>query len=143
MYNISPREGERYFPRALLLYRSGIRSYKEMSNVDGVQHPSFRETCCAMGLLADDAEWMRCLKDAFAKRFESLTIRFATIVVLSEPFSPVSLWNKNIASILADLRKRYTKFPEAQSLLQSDKDAKEYATQEVQDVLKKATTASL
>ncbi len=59
MYNISPREGERYFLRTLLLHRPGITSLKHMRNVDGKQYSSFREACCAIGLLADDAEWIK------------------------------------------------------------------------------------
>ncbi len=94
MYNISPREGERYFLRSLILHRPGITSFKHMPNVDGKQYYSFREACCEIGLLADDLEWMRCLYDAFASTFEPSTTVFATIIALCEPSSPVALWEK-------------------------------------------------
>ena len=136
MYNISPREGERYFLRTLLLHRSGMTSFKDMLKVDGTQYSSYREVCCAMGLLADDAEWMRCLQDAFASTFEPLTTVFATIIALCEPSNPVSLWENNTPNILTDLRRRYAKFPEAVKILEADNDALKYAMKEVEDVLK-------
>ncbi len=55
-----------------------------------------------MSLLADDAEWMRSLKDEFANRFESLTKLFATIIALCESSSPNSLGNNNLTSIQRD-----------------------------------------
>ncbi len=56
MYNISPREGERYFLRTLLPHRTGMTSFKDMSKIDGKQFSSYREACCALGLQSDDAE---------------------------------------------------------------------------------------
>ncbi len=56
MYNISPREGERYFLRTLLLHNSGATSFDNLRLHDGVQHQTFHDTCCAMGFLSDDAE---------------------------------------------------------------------------------------
>ena len=58
MYNASPREGKRYFLRSFLLHRPGITSFTDMANVDGIQFSSYHETCWAMGLLADDMEWI-------------------------------------------------------------------------------------
>ena len=53
MYNISPREGERDFLRKLLLNRAGAFSFDDMHFYEGVQYPTFCETCCAMGLLSN------------------------------------------------------------------------------------------
>ncbi len=136
MYNISPRERERYFHRTLLLHRTGMTSFKEMSKIDGKQFSSYRKACCALGLLSDDAEWMRCLLDAFASTFEPLNSFFATITGLCEPSDPGAPWDKNLMNIIEDLRRRHIGVPEAVKLLQHDQDAAQYALQEVQDVLK-------
>ncbi len=40
MYNISPQEGERYFLRTLLLHRTGMNSFNDMSKIDGKQFSS-------------------------------------------------------------------------------------------------------
>ena len=136
MYIIGPREVERYFLRTLLLGRPGLTSFKNASTVGGIQYSSFREACCAMGLLADDAEWMRCLKDTFESTFEPLTTSFATIIALCEPSSPIGLWEKNLTNILIDMRRRYISTPEAVCYLEADDEVKEYAMEEVQSYLK-------
>ena len=40
IYNISPREGERYCLRTLLLHKSGSTSFADMRLHEGVQHPT-------------------------------------------------------------------------------------------------------
>ncbi len=111
MYNISPRKQGRYFLCTLLLHEPRITSFKYMTNIGGRQYVSFREACCMMGLPVDDAEWMRCLQNAFASTFEPLTNVFATIIALCNPSSLVILWERNVANILADLRKRHAAVP--------------------------------
>ncbi len=89
-----------------------------------------------MGLVADDAEWMRFLQDAFASTFEPLTTVFAAVIALCNPYSPVVLWERNVENIVADLRRRYAAVPEALTLLQADEEAQKYAMHEVQGALK-------
>ena len=64
MYNTSPREGERYFLRALLVQKSGSVSFANMRLHKGFQYPTYRDICSAIGLFSDDAEWVRCMKHA-------------------------------------------------------------------------------
>ena len=80
MYNISPREREWYFPRTPLLHKSGTTSFVNLSSHAGVQHPTFRDPCCASGLLSDDAEWIICMEDAFSSKFDCLTEVFPIIM---------------------------------------------------------------
>ncbi len=84
-----------------------------MANVNGEQYSSFCEACCSLGLLADDAEWIRCLQEAFASTFEPLTTVFATIIALSEPSSQIVLWERNVKNMVTDLRRCYAAVPEA------------------------------
>ena len=107
-----------------------------MANVDGIQFSSYCETCCAMGLLADDMQWIRCLQDAFASTFEPLTTEFATIIALCEPSSPVVLWEKNLPNFLKDFRRRYAAITEATKPLQTDQEAAQNAMGDVQEALK-------
>ena len=37
MYGVSPREGERYFIRVLLLHTSGKKSFEDLRMVDGAE----------------------------------------------------------------------------------------------------------
>ncbi len=65
MYNISPKEGERYFLRTLQLHKAGMDYFKSLRIVDRVLYSTYREACCALGLLANDAEWMRCQQESY------------------------------------------------------------------------------
>ncbi len=56
MYTVSPREGERYVLRLLLLHVAGATSYADMRTVDGEERSLFRQACSRQGLLADDAD---------------------------------------------------------------------------------------
>ncbi len=78
MYTMSPREGERYFLRLLLLHVTGAKSFVDMRTVDGEVCSSFRQACSRRGLLADDAEWRRVLRESFASGFVPLSQVFAT-----------------------------------------------------------------
>ncbi len=135
MYNISPREGERYFLRTLLLHRSGIDSFNSLLFVDGVQYSTSREACYALGLLANDAEWMRCLEESYSSCFEPLTTVFAIILAFSDPSNPRQLWSANRSKFIDDIRKRHKHVPEALSILQTVEVAAMYALKEVQDTL--------
>ena len=131
MYTVSPREGEKYYLRTLLLHVPGATSFQNLLNVNGIIHTSFRDACCALGLLADDAEWQRCLDDAFATSFEPLTAVFSTILAFCEPSNPLRLWNDNVQKFLFDIRKRYAGISEAYTILSDDHRAVEYAMREV------------
>ncbi len=120
MYDKNPTEAELYFLFPLLLHRAGITSFKDMAKFEGKQYSSYREACCALKLLGDDAECMRYLHDAFANTFRPLTTVFATIIALREPSNPVSLCENNIANILTDLKRRYASVPETVKLLERD-----------------------
>lgn len=135
MYNVSPREGERYFLRTLLIHKAGATCFDDMKTVDGKMHSTYREACCAMGLLSDDLEWRRCIFDAFASTFEPLTKVFATILAFCEPSSPQTLWNENAAKFVDDIRRRHSNVPEAKKILQDDEHALNYALRELNSAL--------
>ncbi len=84
MYTVSPREREWYFFRTLLVHWKGSSSYQKLRTVNGVQLASFRDAYAALGLLADDAEWLNDLRESYASRFHTLTELFALILVHCE-----------------------------------------------------------
>ncbi len=45
MYTVSPREGERYVLRLLLLHVTGAKSFVDMRTVDGEACSLFRQAC--------------------------------------------------------------------------------------------------
>ena len=102
MYNISPRERERYFLRTLLLNRAGAICFTDMRSYEGDQFPTFRETSCAMGLLSND----QAINDAFSSNFDALTEVFSVILAFCEPANPHNIWKETKTKLLADSRRR-------------------------------------
>ena len=70
MYNIIPHEGEGYFLRTLLQHKWGAISFVNMRFHESVQYPTFRNTCCVLDLLSDDAEWLKCMQGAFSSNVD-------------------------------------------------------------------------
>ena len=61
MCSISTREGERCFLRTLQLNKSEVISSCDLRIVHEIEYSTYRETCCALGLLSDDSEWIQIL----------------------------------------------------------------------------------
>eukprot|EP00171_Calliarthron_tuberculosum_P000216 IDg216t1 len=114
MYTVSPREGERYYLRTLLLHKCGATSYEDLRTVNEAILLTFREACCEMGLLADDAEWSKCLKECFGSHFTPLS----------------HLFRRDISKLA---RNRGNK--DALTMLEDDDAALMYALQETRAIL--------
>ncbi len=106
MCTVSPREGERYFLHLLLLHATGAKSYDDVRTVDSEVCSSFRQACSRRGLLADDAECRRVLRESFASEFFPLSQVFATILACCEPSDPLSLWDEHKSLFVSDIRLR-------------------------------------
>ena len=64
MYFVHPTEGERFYLRMVLQVQRGATCFADLRTVDGVVYDSYRGACRALGLLSDDDEWMRTLREA-------------------------------------------------------------------------------
>jgi len=64
MYFVSPKDGERFYLRMLLLKKSGATSFEDLRTVDGVLCENFREAAMRMNLLEEDDEWDKALQEA-------------------------------------------------------------------------------
>jgi hypothetical protein len=83
VYAIHPTDGDKFYLRLLLHIVEGAPSFEALRTVEGIMHPTFLEACRALGLLADDAEWKRCLRDAcHYKSAKSLRTLFAVILLI-------------------------------------------------------------
>jgi hypothetical protein len=117
MYAVSPKEGERYFLRLLLLHQRGARSFEELKTVDNILCNSFREACLALNLLENDEEWDRCLTEASNfKMPRQLRDLFATICVFCNPSYPLKLWEKFKEFMCEDFKHKNTSDPESRAL---------------------------
>lgn len=64
MYDVPPSYREIFYLRLLLLHCKGATDYDDIKTVSGTVHSSFKDACRAMELLTDDAEYIRCFRDA-------------------------------------------------------------------------------
>ncbi len=67
----------------------------------------FGKHAVAGGLLADDAEWRRVLRESFASEFVPRSQVFATILAYCEPSDPLSLWDEHKSLFVSDIRLRH------------------------------------
>ncbi|XP_076928735.1 uncharacterized protein LOC143592798 [Bidens hawaiensis] len=58
------KQGEAYFLRVLINRVKGPRSFLEVHTVNGQIYNTFRDTCYALGLLYDDAEYIKGIEEA-------------------------------------------------------------------------------
>ena len=65
LYIVSVKDEERFCLRLLLLHVHGAPSFESLRTFNNAVHPTFKEAALSRGLLESDAEWNRCLTDAF------------------------------------------------------------------------------
>jgi len=56
--------GELFFMRMILSIAKGPTSYDEIIKIDGVQYPTFRAACFALGFLGNDQEFIGAIREA-------------------------------------------------------------------------------
>lgn len=62
---MSPRTGELFYLRALLLHRPAY-SFADIRTINNVLYPTFQEAASALGLFKDDLEGQEIMKEAIA-----------------------------------------------------------------------------
>ena len=97
--------GERFYLRSLLIAVCGPTSFENLSTVNGVMHPTFKDACHALGLLENDGEWLECLREASVMQTgHQLCQLFVMILKECSPVKPEDLWDKFKTSICDDLQ---------------------------------------
>ncbi|XP_058796151.1 uncharacterized protein LOC131667014 [Phymastichus coffea] len=93
MYSISPTQIELFHLRLLLLHVKGATSYDDLKRIDNVLHHSFTAACLALGIIEDDDEWNKAMREAslwmMPRRLRHL---FVVILIHCQPNYPEKLW---------------------------------------------------
>ena len=102
VYNVFPRQRERFFLRMLLFHVRGAKSFADLRTFSepgepdamNVTYGTYEEACRARGLLLDDNEWHRTLEDvcnyAMPGQIRDL---FVTLLANCDVGNPRALWD--------------------------------------------------
>lgn len=80
---IATGQGELHYLRLMILYIRGAASYKDLRTVDGTEYATFKEAAMALGVLDDDMEVERCLKEASQISTSARRVRWMLAYLLS------------------------------------------------------------
>jgi hypothetical protein len=94
LYYAHPSSGERYYLRMLLNIVKGCTSFEDIRTVNGIEYPTFKEACRALGFLDDDKELIDCInEEAIWASGTQLRMLFTTIICNCELTYPKNYWN--------------------------------------------------
>ena len=96
---VSPSKRECFALRQLLLHVKGAKNFNDLKrnsrNPSASPFLTFHSAAVAYGLLRDDSEWQRALREACAVQMPSqLRHLFALILIHGNPTNPQELWNE-------------------------------------------------
>ncbi|CAN1780537.1 ATP-dependent DNA helicase PIF1 [Linum perenne] len=142
LYYAHPSSNERYYLRVLLHIVKGCRSFEEIKTVNGVIYESFKETCYALGFLADDNEWHDCLQEvstwASGRKMRRI---FATMLAFSQVSNTKELWERNWELLSEDILYNQRRLLNRPHLVLSVDEIKELCLQEIQKFLQNIGTS--
>ncbi|CAN1725764.1 hypothetical protein LINPERHAP1_LOCUS229 [Linum perenne] len=142
LYYAHPSSNERYYLRVLLHIVKGCRSFEEIKTVNGVIYESFKETCYALGFLADDNEWHDCLQEvstwASGRKMRRI---FATMLAFSQVSNTKELWERNWELLSEDILYNQRRLLNTPHLVLSVDEIKGLCLKEIQKFLRDIGTS--
>ncbi|KAK9049401.1 hypothetical protein SSX86_031630 [Deinandra increscens subsp. villosa] len=96
IHTVSPALGEAYYLRILLNKVKGPTCFEDIRTINGIQHPTFRDACYALGLLDDDNEYIEAIKEAsHSGTGHYLRNLFATMLWSNTLSRPDHVWDQS------------------------------------------------
>uniref|UniRef100_A0A914YQP7 ATP-dependent DNA helicase n=1 Tax=Panagrolaimus superbus TaxID=310955 RepID=A0A914YQP7_9BILA len=137
MYSASPTNQELFHLRILLNHIKGATCYEDLKRVDGNICQTFSQACLELGLIEDDKEWGRVLKEADVSLLPyQMRNLFVRLLIHCQPIAPHDLWEEFKEAMSADFALNFSKdiaikksYREICRLLENeDKDIKDFPT---------------
>ena len=137
MHRLSPKCGEQYYLRLLLLNVRGATGWDDLLTVDGIKYDKFKKAAAALGLLKDDQEWHRCMQDAAKWKIgDQLLHLFVTILLNCEVSDPKKLWNEQKVNMSDDIRRAMENPMLNPNIVLTDEDIQNETLYRIQQILK-------
>lgn len=112
---IPPGSGEIFYMRLLLTIQRGCMSFDDIKTVNGQIFKTFRDACFALGLLADDKEFIDGIKESSVLGSgHQLRRLFVTLLLMGTMSRPDCVWNatwKLLADGILYERRRILQIP--------------------------------
>ena len=108
IYTTTPRAGDLYYLRLLLMRVPGPTSFRDLRTVDGEVLPTMQQACSARGLLEDGLHWDRAMAEATTSQFPGC-LRLLFAIILAEggaTCDPVRLWTAHQVAMSQDIVRR-------------------------------------
>jgi len=105
LYMCSPRDKERFYLRILLTQIFGATSYEDLRTINGNLYDTYEDAVRQLGLLDENDEFDKCLKEAATYKFPSrLRQLFASILLFGNPkkFNAYKLFRDNVMDLGED-----------------------------------------
>jgi len=104
---ISPRKGEVFYLRALLLHKAAY-NYKELCTVNNITYDTFQKAATRLGLFANIDEAENCLQEAIAVYYAPYHLRFLYAQLIVDITAPaLELWETYKDELSADYTERF------------------------------------
>ncbi len=102
LISVSPRSGELFYLRALLLHRPAY-SFSDLRSVHGTEYPTFHQAATALGLFDNETEAEQALGEAVDSYCSPAQLRFLfSQILLNVPASAVELFRSFQEQLSAD-----------------------------------------
>ena len=108
IYTTTPRAGDLFFLRLLLMRVPGPTSFEDLRTVDGEVLPTMQQACSARGLLEDGLHWDRAMTEAATSDFPN-RLRLLFAIILTEggaTCDPLRLWAAHQPAMSQDIVRR-------------------------------------
>lgn len=95
IYGVSPKEGEIFYLRLMLLHIKGAQSFEDLRSVDGRTYDSFKEAAVAFGIVDDDNFADIFLNEAIHMQMPAqIREAFAYLLIFHTPSQPLRIWEQ-------------------------------------------------
>ncbi|XP_057443842.1 uncharacterized protein LOC130735994 [Lotus japonicus] len=134
--HVPPSCGENYYLRILLNVQKGCTSFKDILTVKEVTYSTFKDACCALGLLEDDKEFVDAIKEAsFWGSGEYLRRLFVVLLMSNNMSNPEVVWDKCWQELSDDILYRQRRRLDYPGLNLTDDQKKNMALAEIENML--------
>jgi hypothetical protein len=107
MHFVPPGSGPKFYLRTLLGYARGPTSFDDLMTVNNVKYNNYKDACFAMGLMNDDTQFIRAIKEAsYWGSGAYLRNLFVALLLSSQIHKPGVVWESTWEYLSDDIQRK-------------------------------------